>query len=246
MKKLITAILLGLFLVAPVNAGPNNDITTLSLQERHNAVPVDRQTWCGDCPGVDFHLGSPWTVNPGWVPGYTPPIILPPGGGTAVQEGCMWDSDDYFHYGTYGNIMNPGAVLTATECRWEDSTRFASGGDLNMIRWYSSSPDLIIKYKFEWDTGSVTYIIPQPKKSTITTGNIWEYSDCFRAPPNRGSTSFPIPNSHDGRASYQLDTVTITNPTNKKVSKTGGFFTTDLRSYSLYCANGPSVVLDYP
>jgi len=223
-----------LFGVSGVLAGYDNSPTTLYLSERHDARPVDNATWCGDCGGVDYTTGSPWTINPGWVPGYTPPIIAPRGGGTAVEEGCLWDSDDYFFYQTSGNVLGANTTLTLTECNWW-TYNSASGGRINYVVFHSSSPDLIIKYRWDWDAGSRSYTLPAP----VRDGTSWLYHTCLAHPQPEGATIIDVPGSHDGHAGWQLETVTITNPTGRKTSKTGGFIGSDARDYLLYCQGGP-------
>jgi len=240
MKKLLIAILATLTLaVQPVSASYSNDPTTVFMHSRHNAQPVDQQTWCGDCVGPgesDYTIKEPWTVNPGWLPGYTPPIALPAVGGTSDRdEGCMWDSDDWFRYESSGNVFPPNTTLTMTECRWANTySPYGLGGSNNLILWYSTSPDLVFTVRWEWEGGFRTYTLPAP----IRSGNQYEYRACLLGPPAWGGTEIAVPNSHDGHGVYQLETITITNPTNRKTSKTGGFITTDYRGIYAYCPNG--------
>lgn len=211
MRKLIAAILITLSLVAPVNAGNDTSPTTFNLAEKRLFTPVDNETWCGDCVATDYTTGSPWTVNP---------------------TQCLWDIDDYFEYNSSGNIMAPGASISFSECHiYAIASRFYTGGVLNYTVWRSSSPDLQIKYTWTWDAGSKSFTLPPPIKS----GTQYLYQFCLYAPPPIGGTSVAIPDSHDGTGIYQTQTVTITNPTNKKVGKTGGIVGSDLRDYGLWC-----------
>lgn len=227
---------------APVAAAPIQEPTTLYLDQRYTADPVDRQTWCGDCPFTDYTQGSPWTVNPGWLPGYTPTILREAtGAGSQRDRGCMWDSDDWFEYRTQGNIFDPNTTFVATECRWRQINPHTSGGDLFYLSFQSASPDLVMDVTWDWGAGSVTYTYPPP---IATQGKLWVYGGatqfggrgtCLWPPTAHGGVEFPIPDSHDGVAFWEEITVTISNPTGRKAGKSGGFFGTDYRDNGLYC-----------
>lgn len=223
--------------ISPAQAAYLNSPISLVLTERLIRQPVGVDTWCGDCIGEDYTTGSPWTINPGWVEGYTPPITWPEAGSN-IGEGCMWDVDDTFQYETNGNIMAPGVSLIATECRWPDNTIQinSAGGKAHFLRWWSPSPKLIIRYDFTWDAGSASYVAPEP---TIFSSGVYEYRVCIEAPPGAlgGTMIDPIPGSHDGDGVYEEIRVTITNPTTKKLNKTGGFFGTDIRDEGTWCNN---------
>lgn len=238
LKNLAISVTVLLFSTQLVFANPANDPTTLWNEQRHIGEHVDHDTWCGDCIDVDYTTGEPWVINPGWLPGYTPPIILPenPSGSTEHDDGCSWDLDDFFEYTSQGGIFGPGASLSLTECLWyTHAFRYGwTGATHNALVWRSTSPDLVITYKWEWDAGVKTYTVAPPIKS----GTTWEYRTCLVAPPPVGGTKIDVPNSHGGQAIWVLQTITITNPTNKKASKTGGFITTDYRGIGAYCPYG--------
>lgn len=225
-----------LLLVGAARAGGQLPVA-LYLTERYTAQPVDWQTWCGDCgPNVDYTTQEPWTVNPGWVPGYMPPIALTPVGGTSNHDnGCLFDSDDWFEYHVSGDTFAPNTTLVATECRWRGVGRF-EGGELLYLRFQSASPDLIVTASWDWGAGSADYTFaPVPGQGQLWT---YGYGMCLLNPLATGGVYVPVPGSHDGSAIWELVTITITNPTSRKVGKTSGFFGDDFRSNSLWCPGG--------
>jgi hypothetical protein len=212
MKKALALVLaLGLLAGAKPLAGPSDDGMVFNLVGHHVVDPVDRQTWCGDCIGVDYTTGSPWTINPhdSW------PYFLPSQG--AVQTGCMWDADDYYRYASTGNTLGAGVSLSITECRY--ATPDLHPTFLTNIGITSSSPDLIVTERWSWTTGTLTHAIPA---IFDTTSHKWSYFACLMSPGATGGTPTQVPNSHDGVAVPQLITVTVTNPTTRKINKTGG------------------------
>jgi hypothetical protein len=57
----------------------------------------------------------------------------------------------------------------------------------------------------------------------------WSYFACVWSPPlNASDQVVTIPNSHGGTGVPQLITVTVTNPTSRKVGKTGGYIESGL------------------
>lgn len=243
MKRLIAAgVLLALAAVAPVQAAPVQEPTTLYLVGRAIISPVDHETWCGDCVGPgeeDYTINSPWTINPGWVTGYTPPIIDPPedpdfGG---IAYGCLYDSDDYFEYRTTGNVLSEGASLIATECVWRQVSRFSYGGPWFMTRFTSSSPDLVITWTWDWGAGQISHTIP----AVAFPGKEWRYDACVLNPQAPGGEVIPVPGSHDGDGIWEVITITVTNP-GRKASKTGGLFLNDFRDNGAWCPDGPTQI----
>jgi hypothetical protein len=234
----LVAACLPLAFAPPAQAGWSSDPIQLTLTEHLIHNPVDRATWCGDCLGEDYTTGSPWTVNPGWVPGYVPPIDTP-GGGPSVMDGCLWDTDDTYLYETSGNVMDAGQVLAFDECIWQGPNNRRNGGQNNYGIWRSPSPDAVIRYEYAWamtdgSTRTVSYTVPGPE--SVSKG-VYTYRACVRAPSVIGGVLVAVPGSHDGDGVYQVLTVTVTN-TAGKVAKTGGFFGSDPRDTSTYCAGG--------
>lgn len=178
----------------------------------HIVDPVDQQTWCGDCVGIDYTTGSPWAVNPhdNW------PYSLPPNG--AQQAGCSWDSDDRWSYVATGNIIGAGATATVQECRYSTAGGYPH---LNMdVGITSPSNALLVSIIWDWGAGSVVRSLP----AMFNSGDHkWHYFECVLSPVPAGSTEGPVPNSHDGVAIPTLITVTVTNPTSQKIGKTGGY-----------------------
>lgn len=225
--------------VAPVQAAWSNGPITIGLAEHDLRDPVDVETWCGDCRGVDYTTGSPWTINPGWVEGYIPPIDTP-ASGTNIEGGCLWDVDDTYQYLTSGNVMEPGQSLSVDECIWQGPNFRRNGGQTNHVQWRSPSPDLVITHTWSWkmDDGTMaskSYTLPGPV--SVTQG-IYLYQACIRAPGVPHGDLIAVPGSHDGEAVWQVLTITATNPTSKKISKTGGLFGADPRDWGLYCQAG--------
>lgn len=233
---LIAAVLAISILPISSNAAWSNDLVTFTLSEHLIISPVDHETWCGDCNGEDYTTGSPWTINPGWVEGYIPPINTP-GLGPNVQDGCLWDVDDTYFYETTGSVMGAGQVLSLDECIWQGPNLRRNGGQDNFGIWYSPSDKLIIKYTYSYTlttgaTKTVSYTVPGPE--SVTQG-LYKYRACVKAPGVVGGVLVAVPGSHDGEGVYQVLTITVTNPTNKKLSKTGGFFGADPRDDFTYC-----------
>lgn len=223
--------------VTPLVAAPVNDPTTLYLTGRDLSQPVDHETWCGDCEGVDWTTGSPWTVNPGWVTGYTPPIINPPedAGFGGIRYGCEYDSDDWFEYKAFGGVFTANTTLTATECRWRYASRYSYGGTVYYTKFTSSSPDLVITWTFDWGAGSVSYTLPPP----VAVRGGWQYWACLGNPVATGIEIIAVPDSHDGHGGFEVVTVTITNPTGRKAGKSGGYFGDDWRGLGAHCNYQP-------
>jgi hypothetical protein len=243
MRRVIvaTAVAALLLLAAPPSqAAISNDPTALYLDGRHIAQPVDWQTWCGDCVGLtdtsvepNYTDQEPWTVNPGWVSGYTPPVLADESLATSAPEhGCLWDSDDYFDYKTRGTVFPANTTLTATECRWRDSGIFNQGGVHNYIKISSSSPELLIRIKWDWGSGFAIYNV-----TPTSSGQTWNYVACLTNPTAPTGAFIPVPDSHDGMAIWEVITVTMINPTSRKISKTGGIFGAGWLEPSVWCSS---------
>jgi hypothetical protein len=237
--RLLVAALAALLLLAlapSAQAGWSSDPIQLALTEHLIRNPVDHETWCGDCnDGENYMDGSPWTVNPGWVPGYVPPIDTP-GFGPAVMGGCLWDVDDTYFYETSGNVMAAGQVLAFDECIWQGPNLRRNGGQNNYGIWRSPSSNLVIRYEYAWamtdgTTKTASYTVPGPE--SVSKG-IYTYRACVKAPGVVGGVLVAVPGSHDGEGVYQVLTATVTNPAGK-VAKTGGFFGSDPRDTYGYC-----------
>lgn len=237
-RSLLCAALIAVTLVMPVSAAWSSDPIELNLTEHIIISPVDHETWCGDCNGEDYTTGSPWTVNPGWVEGYVPPIDTP-GSGPDVMDGCLWDVDDTYRYQSTGNVMAAGQVLAVDECIWQGPNLRRNGGQINHVQWRSPSPDLLIRHEWTWaltdgTTASASYTVPGPV--SVSQGS-YLYQTCIRAPGVVGGVLVAVPGSHDGEGVYQVLTITVTNP-GKKVAKTGGLFGADPRDWSAFCQAG--------
>lgn len=234
MKRLGVAVILAVTLLAPsAKAGPN-DPTTLYLDGRHIAQPVDWQTWCGDCVFTDYTTGSPWTTNPGWVTGYTPPVAANTSQTTSFPEpGCLWDSDDWFDYKTNagGSTIAAGANLVATECRWRTTGTVGYGGWHTYTHFSSSSGSLVFTIKWDWGTGSLSHVVP-----AVLSGQEYRYDACLTNPGAPGGVDVPVPGSHDGHGIWEVVTFSISNP-GRKASKTGGIFGMGVQEPSVWCGS---------
>lgn len=236
MRALLLAVAAILVFAVPASAAWSSDPIDISLTEHLIRNPVDHETWCGDCnDGEDYMAGSPWTINPGWVEGYIPPIDTP-GAGPSVMGGCLWDVDDTYRYETTGGVMAAGQVLAMDECIWQGPNLRRNGGQINHIQWRSPSPNLVIRHEWKWTltdgtTASKSYTVPGPV--SVSQG-IYLYQTCVRAPGVVGGVLVAVPGSHDGEGVYQVLTITVTNP-GKKIGKTGGLFGADPRDYSAFC-----------
>lgn len=235
MRRALLAVIALFVVVAPVSAGWSSDPLTIAQHERLIRQPIGSQTWCLDCVGVDYTTGSPWTINPGWVEGYIPPIDTPVADVGNTADGCLWDVDDTYQYQTGGNVMAAGQTFTIDECIWQGPNSRRSGGEDNYVVWRSPSPNIEIRYEWEWTLtdGSVAhaaYTLPGP---TSLDKSMYTYAACVRAPGVVGGKVIAVPGSHDGIGVYQVMTVTITN-TGRKVGKTGGLLGSDIRDWSLY------------
>jgi hypothetical protein len=234
MRRALAGFALALLVVAPASAAWSSDPIRLSLDEHLIRNPVDRETWCGDCRDVDYTTGSPWTINPGWVPDYIPPIDTPSQG--PVNDGCLWDTDDTYMYQTIGNVMGAAQVLAFDECIWQGPNLRLNGGQDNFGLWYSPSPDMVIRYQYAWaltdgTARTASYTVPGPE--SLSKG-IYTYRACVKAPGVVGGDLIAVPGSHDGEGVYQVLTVTVTNA-GRKAAKTGGFFGSDVRDDFTYC-----------
>ena len=229
--RVVGLALLGLALFAgslvaadPTRAGPSP--MTLSLRENHAFHIVDYLTWCGDCVnGEDVTSQEPYTFQPGT---YWPfDLSLPPTNNS--QPGCRWDSDDYWFFGTSGNILDAGATASAQACWY--SSHYSSPYLLTYFVFRSASPDLLIREHFEWAGGSHVspYLVP------IRDGSVWRYQQCWFGPQTPLGPVVEIPDSHGCMALPVRVTLTVTNPTTRKVGKTGGIWGADPRDQSLYC-----------
>lgn len=218
-RALAVVAVAALVIVAAVDAGaPSNDPLVWTLDTHHTAQPVDFLTWCGDCVFTDYTTQEPWVVNPRT----NYPYDLPAVPGPSREPGCMWDTDDSYSYVSSGNVLVPGASPSVTECRYSGDL----GNEpflLTDVSVRSPSPDLLVTETWTWETtagtASVTAMIPPTWEQATHS---WRYFDCVRSPQPQGGVWIDIPGSHGGRAIGQLIVVTVTNPTTRKVTKTGG------------------------
>ena len=142
----------------------------------------------------------------------------------------MWDTDDFYQFQTSGGELGPGGSATATACR------YASLGPRGVFyaRIGAPSPDLVVTHTFTWATGSVT----SPPATPIRDGNRWSYRPCLRGPSMPDVPMSTIPDSNGGQAVPMLITITVANPTDRRVSKIGGFLSSDNRDAPLWCPSG--------
>src|SRR3954447_14259865 len=185
---------LAMAVTPPAPASAANRSLSFYLSQRETFQPVDTLTWCGDCVSADYLSATPWVVNPG---------------------PCMYDSDDDYKYTSTGNVFAAGGTFSFTDCRWnvvQDQDAFV------FTDIVSASPNLAVTATFTWDTGSATYAIPaQPN------GNDYEYHGCIRNAYPYGGTDVSVPGSNGGHGIYQRITFTISNPTKRSTTRTGGF-----------------------
>lgn len=214
--RLIVLSVVAFFLLAiPVAGAPSNDPLRFVLDSRHTANPVDYLTWCGDCGGIDYTTGDPWVVNPrsNWPYGF--PVVS----GPSIEPGCLWDTDDSYRYSSQGNVFAAGASLSVTECRY---SAVEGGGPLLLtdILIWSPSPDLDVTESWAWNQTTVSTSVTPTFDPAV---HLWRYFDCIRSPrPPFGTPLVTVPDSHGGQAVTQLVSVTVSNPTSKKLLKTGG------------------------
>ncbi len=209
MTRVLAAVVLLILLAAPASQDPLAFALRGQGDSGHHVVnPVDSLTWCGDCVGTDWTTGSPWVVNPrdSW------PFGLP---AQSFEPGCLWDSDDSYSYTATGNIIDAGVSAVVTECTYQPSVP-APLTFLTNVAIRSSSPDLIVTQTWTWDGGSVTHTF-----TPVSDAREWRYADCL-APPVSTGTPVEVPGSHGGFGIPTLVTVTVSNPTSRKIGKTGG------------------------
>ena len=124
---------------------------------------------------------------------------------------CMWDLDDEFRYTNVGNVLNAGATASVSECLYK-GTQLVRG----VTVLSSPSPALVVTYSFTWAEGSESYVI-----TPTFSAHRWHYDGCI-APRILGGTEVEVPGSHGGTAVPVQVTVTVHNPTTKKITQTGG------------------------
>jgi len=217
---LLGALALAGALSIPVQAGPNDPLAfglLYGLNGHHTADPVDYETWCGDCVGVDYQTGTPWVVNPHTSWPYNIPLA-------DFQPGCMWDSDDHYDYINSGSVLAAGVSTSVTEC-WYAIGAVSADTDIGIT---SSSSALLVTETFTWDAGSTTVTI----SPILTTTRAWSYFGCIPLPPTPGGTFQTIPGSNGGTAIPELVTVTVANPTTHKIGQTGGFIESGVQAYN--------------
>lgn len=212
MKTLLLALTIFTICALPTASARSDDALTFELgfgdQGHHIVNPVDYLTWCGDCVDADYHAGTPWVTNPGT----TWPFELP----ATAESGCLWDSDDFFSYVSRGSVFAAGVSITLRECRYAGFV----GAPYSYIgvNVRSSSPDLRVTERWTWAGGSVS-TSTMPFFETKT--HLWRYFDCIQGPFAQAPL-VTIPGSNGGQALPQLITLTVSNPTTRKATKTYG------------------------
>jgi hypothetical protein len=185
MRRVLLGLLILMSLGTPAQAAWPNDPLAFALDNKTIYQPVDFQTWCGDCVGVDYTTQEPWVINP---------------------TTCMWDSDDEFTYRGAG-VLEGTAGFTECLLRSERQNLTAS------TRLSSPAGSLVLTYSFTWDTGSLVVPIPavwNPASHRYDYNACIQYPF-----PSTGSVFEEVPESHGGHAVSVAVEFTMTNPGQK-------------------------------
>ena len=168
--------------------------------------PVGHETWCGDCVSTDWTVQEPWVVNP---------------------TQCMWDVDDEFTYRSSGNILAANTTETIVECVLQSGQHIYAETKIS-----SASSELKVKYSFTWNNDSLSFDVPAvfDKRQRI-----WRYDLCWTGSILSSGTYVEIPDSHGGLAIPTELTVSVYNPTSRKIGKTGGVISYGVIPYAIYC-----------